>query len=282
MTDQLRQRLISTTGGLPDPSWDIRPADWQNLSVHTAAGTSDNGAADFALLPQQPTGTLTQTIHSNRVQVVQHDATYVMGILAMRAPYVVDMTKRFSLYYCPIHTYSSSYSSQTGVFIYFLTKSYSNSLQYSWVAGNAFAYPTEYLKGMFTWRRNYVATEYTGWIMPNKPVSLGTDYTYPGTGAYTSTQPPTIAACIFWDWDPSNSQWKIYNSGNVVISGIQTNGAYHYKPTSPFRTYTWDYTTLSTYPNETEFCPAVAIGNSTSTSAYRGGGDIVSMGVHYY
>lgn len=281
MTDQLRQRLIGSSGTLTDPSWDIAPSDWQNLSAHTNAGTSDNGAANFALLPQNGGNSVTQYIWTNRVQVAQNTATYLWGILALRAPYVIDMTKKFSFYYCSTHTYSSSYSSHSGIFVWFLTKSYSNGLQYSWATAGGNIYPTDYLKGAYTWRRNYVTSQYSGWIMPNKPTSLGTDYTYPMTGAYTSYNPPLVATCVFWDWDPSTAQWQLFNSGNVTIASIEANGAYYYKPTTPFKTYTWDYTTLSNYPNETEFCPAFMIGNTSTASAYRGGGDISSVGVRY-
>ena len=280
MTDQLRQRLIGSSGLLEDPSWEIAPADWVNLSTHTTQGVSDNGAADIALLQQPLYVSLkaTPAILNDRLQVAQRFANYSYAVAAFRDPYVIDMTKRFSFYYSAVNSYHSSYQFDTLYILFFLTQAESNALTHSTLQGSSYVSPSNWLKSATA----YAAYNYVSYLtMPNRPSSAVLTG-YPMLGKLTSTYPSTQCNVINWDWDPSTSQWNIYRTTNVNHSDIVANGTLYYKASTPISTYTWDYTTQSNHPNETKFCPAWYGGSQSSSTSKRGGFEIFSAGVHYY
>ena len=222
------------------------------------------------------------TILSDRLQVAQRFANYSYAVAAFRDPYVIDMTKRFSFYYTPVNTYSSNSNHIIDTFykLFFLTQAESNALTHSSLQGSSYVYPTNYLKGAVLYAmQGSMFNSYL--IMPNRP-SNANPPGYEMLGRLTDTYPSTQCHVINWDWDPSTSQWDIYRTTNVNHSDIVANGTLYYKASTPFATYTWDYTTQSNYPNETKFCPAWYGGSQSSNGYRRGGFEIYSAGVHYY
>lgn len=280
MTDQLRQRLIGTTGGLSDPSWEIVGSDWSNLSAHTTEGTSDSGAADMALLQS---GGYDPVIQSDRIRLKDYASTNnSVSSVYLREPYTIDMTKKFCYYGAWVLTYSTSINFQTQSFLQIASqsKSYNATSGEFWPSGNAYG---NMMKGWMT-VISQGSQFYSTTIALNRPAIAGTDYNYRYlTSLQSNTNDPSTYGIFYVDYDPSTTTWETRRNQNVTKANILANGLYTYKPTGAAeKTYTWDYTVNAdaSMRSDTIFYPGFGAGNG-SANYNRGGGVLIGMGVKY-
>mgnify|MGYP001182991242 FL=1 len=279
MTDQLRQRLIGTTGGLSDPSWEILGSDWSNLSTHMNEGTSDNGAADMALFKSAGYWPF---IAADRIRLKDYASTNnSTSMVFLREPYTIDMTKRFCYYVSYVLTYTTSISFQSS----FSFQIVQQSRSYNASTGSFYSSSTysDMMKG-WTGTITQGSAWYTTGVMLNRPTAAGVDYNYPFlTRTHSNSNDPSTYGIFYVDYDPSTKGWETRTNHNVSKANILANGLYTYKPTSAADvSYTWDYAVNAdaSMRSDTIFYPAFGAGN-TSTNYNRGGGVLIGMGVKY-